>query len=54
MYEIRHPDQAMPLRSGVVVGVGGDGNTPDRAEHIALIRVVRMEEMDDGDARQAG
>jgi hypothetical protein len=53
VYEIMHPDQAIPLRSRVVIGVGGDDNTPDRTEHIALIHIVRLEELD-GPTRQAG
>lgn len=45
-YEIRHPDQVIVLRSRVVVGVGGDNGVPDHIEHVALIHIVRIEELD--------
>jgi len=54
VYEIRHPDQAIPLRSRVVIGVGGDDTTPDRVEHLALVHIVRLEETDSDTRRQAG
>ncbi len=44
-FEIYHPDQLLTLRSRLVVGVGGEGDVPDRTEHIALIHVVRVEEL---------
>lgn len=45
-YEIRHPDQVIPLRSRIEVGVGGDGSIADRVEHLWFYQVVRLEELD--------
>ncbi len=44
-YEIRHPDQVIVLRSRIVIGVGGENGVPDHIEHVALIHVVRIEEL---------
>jgi len=44
-YEIRHPDQVIVLRSRIVVGVGGDNGVPEHTEHVALIHIVRIEEL---------
>ena len=45
-YEIRHPDQVIVLRSRVVIGVGGENGVPDHLEHVALLHVVRIEELE--------
>lgn len=45
-YEIRHPDQVIVLRSRVVIGVGGKNRVPDHTEHVALLHVVRIEELE--------
>jgi hypothetical protein len=50
-YEVWHPDQVIPMRSRVIVGVGGEGAPPDAVEHLSLIHVVRLEEID-ADRRQ--
>ncbi len=44
-YDILHPDQVMPLRSRVVIGVGGERDIPDHTEHISLVHVIRLEEI---------
>ena len=44
-YDIRHPDQVIVLRSRIVIGVGSENGVPDHIEHIALIHVVRIEEL---------
>jgi hypothetical protein len=44
--EIRHPDQVIVLRSRVVVAAGGENGVPDHLEHIALLQVVRTEELE--------
>lgn len=44
VYEIRHPDQAMPLLSRVVVGVGEKNGVLEHTEHISLAHVVRLEQ----------
>jgi len=45
VYDIRHPDQVMPLFSKVIIGVGGDVDVPDHAEHISMNYVLRLEEL---------
>ena len=50
-YEVWHPDQVIPMRSQVIVGVGGEESLPDAVEHLSLIHVVRLEEID-ADRRQ--
>ena len=45
IYEVRHPDQIIVLRSRAVLGVGGDNGVADRLEHVALVHVVRLEEL---------
>ncbi len=44
-YEIRHPDLVIVLRSRIVIGVGGEDGVPDHTEHIALLHIVRIEEL---------
>ena len=45
-YDVRHPDQALVLRTRVILPLP---RTPDenaeRSEHLALIHVVRLEEL---------
>lgn len=45
VYDIRHPDQSIPMWSRVVIGVGTKDGVPDHLEHIALSHVVRLEEI---------
>lgn len=45
-YEVRHPDQVIVLRSRIVIGLGGENGVPDHLEHIALVHVVRIEELE--------
>jgi len=45
-YDIGHPDQAIVLRSRVVIGVGGRNGIGERTEHVALIHIVRIEEIE--------
>ncbi|MBI3465664.1 MAG: hypothetical protein HY000_21815 [Planctomycetes bacterium] len=44
-YELRHPDQAIVLRSRLVLAVGGQNGIPEGLEHIALLHVVRVEQI---------
>lgn len=44
-YDIRHPDQVIALRSRIVIGVGADNAISDHLEHVALIHVDRIEEL---------
>ena len=46
VYEIRHPDQVIVLRSRVIIGVGAEDGVPDHSEHVALLHVVRIEELE--------
>ena len=52
-YDIRHPDQVIPLRSRIEVGVGGDGSIVDRVEHLSFFHVVRLEELESPEPRPA-
>jgi len=53
-YDVLHPDQAIVLRSRVILPVGGDSLVPDHAEHLALVHIVRIEEISSPSHRQAG
>ncbi len=44
-YDVGHPDQVIVLRSRAVIGVGGENGLPDRVEHVSLIHIVRIEEL---------
>ena len=44
-YDVVHPDQVIVLRSRVIIGVGDNNGIPEHAEHIALIHIVRIEEL---------
>ena len=44
-YDVRHPDQIIVLRSRAVLAAGADNGIPDRLEHVALVHVVRIEEL---------
>jgi len=48
-YDVRHPDQALVLKTRVILPLAGvPGDLPERSEHLALIHVVRMEELSPG------
>lgn len=44
-YDVRHPDQALVLRTRVILPIPTAGDPPDRSEHLALLHVVRAEEL---------
>lgn len=44
-YDIRYPDQVIVLRSSVVIAVDGENDICDHVEHVALIHIVRVEEL---------
>jgi len=46
-YDIRHPEAMMVFRSYAVIGLRPDPETgvPERAEHCALLHIVRVEEL---------
>lgn len=43
-FDVKHPDQAIVLRSRIVLA-SGDNGVPDRLEHLALVHVVRIQEL---------
>ena len=45
-YEVRHPDRILVLRTRLHLAVGGNGRAAERVEHLALMHVVRVEELD--------
>ena len=47
-YDVRHPDQVIVLQSRVVIGVGGNDGVAEHVEHLALIHVVRVQELESG------
>ena len=44
-YDIAHPDQVIVLRSRLMVGVGEEAGISDQVDHVALIHIVRIEEL---------
>ncbi|MHC5114863.1 MAG: hypothetical protein ACYTGP_10600 [Planctomycetota bacterium] len=42
---VRHPDQIIVLRSRATIAVAAEGEIPDHEEHLALVHIVRVEEM---------
>lgn len=44
-YDVQHPDQIIVLRSRAVLAVGGENGVGDQLEHVALVDVVRVEEL---------
>lgn len=46
-FDVRHPEQVLVLKTRVLVAVGGKNGIGDRSEHIALIHVVRIEDLAD-------
>jgi len=46
VYEIVHPDQAMPLKSRLVIAMPDKAGVPERTEHISLLHITRIESLD--------
>lgn len=46
-YEVRHPERILVLRSRAVLAVGGENGVGERLEHVALVHIVRIEELAD-------
>lgn len=45
-YDVRHPDQALVLRTRVILPIASSaGEMPDRSEHLALVHIIRAEEL---------
>ncbi len=53
-YDLRHPDQVIVLRSRVVVAVGADQGVADHVEHVALIHIARVEQLESEASSAAG
>ena len=48
-YDIVHPDQAIPMKSRVVIGLPDDEGVLDRTEHVSLFHITRIEPLDPGE-----
>lgn len=46
-YVVHDPDRIVVLQSRAVLAVGGDDEIPEHLEHVALVHVVRVEELPD-------
>jgi hypothetical protein len=44
-YDVRHPDQALVLRSRVILPHQTPDGIPETSEHLALLHVIRAEEL---------
>src|SRR5436853_4170535 len=44
-YDVRHPDQALVLRTRVVLPVPTASDLPERSEQLALVHIIRAEEL---------
>ncbi len=45
-YDVRHPDQALVLRTRVVLPLPGNPDqVAERSEHLSLVHIVRAEEL---------
>jgi hypothetical protein len=56
-YDVRHPDQALVLKTRVVLPLSSakeEEGVPERSEHLALIHVIRAEELTKETASGAG
>ena len=53
-FDVKHPDQMIVLRSRAVLASGGDAHVPDHLKHLALVHVIRIEELGTDSPRRAG
>ena len=44
-YDVRHPDQALVLRTRVILPMPAEEGIPERSEHLDLAHIIRAEEM---------
>ena len=48
-FDVRHPDQALVLRTRVILPLPAAADeVAERSEHLALVHVVRLEELSSG------
>lgn len=52
IYDIRHPDSIIPMATKVIVGIVDESGVPDRAEHIGMNHVLRLEELADASSQE--
>jgi hypothetical protein len=53
-FDVRHPDQALVLRTRVILPMpGASDEIAERSEHLALVHVVRLEELSTGSSPSA-
>ena len=52
-YDVRHPDQALVLRSRVILPLASDSDVSELSEHLALNHIVRAEEISAAAARSS-
>ncbi len=43
--DVRHPDEALVLRTRVILPLGAEDEMPEASEHLALAHIVRLEEL---------
>lgn len=48
-YDIVHPDQAIPLKSRVIIGMPDEEGVLDRSEHVSLFHITRIDFIESGD-----
>jgi hypothetical protein len=44
-HDVRHPDQALVLRSAVVLPIISADGVPERQETLSLVHIVRVEQL---------
>jgi hypothetical protein len=52
-FEIRHPDQVIPMRTRLIVGVTSGDAAPNHVEHLSFFHITRLEEIEAPEPRQA-
>jgi hypothetical protein len=52
-YDVRHPDQALVLRSRVILPLPSDSGIPEGSEHLALLHIIRAEVLPQSPAHRA-
>lgn len=52
-YDVRHPDQALVLRSRVILPLPAGNLVPEGTEHLALLHIVRAEVLHQSPAANA-
>lgn len=53
-YDVQHADQALVLRTRVILPLPANGSVPERDEHLAVSHIVRAEELPADAAKSTG